>query len=164
MFKSEQGPFPVAGSQGACHGDVMARETDMTIRQRLVWRPADAARAIFLAGVGSVTWRVLDATAPGDDFFDSDLYWWTWIALPLVGAVAGALRSGPWRPLVWAASLMGPSMLANLYIGTIGHDPDDGASLWMVGEIFLIVTGTMVAGARKLGEVMRREPVRPRGD
>jgi hypothetical protein len=42
-------------------------------------------------------------------------------------------------------------MLLVAYEGTVAHDPANGASLWLVGEIFLVVQGALIFGAARLG-------------
>lgn len=89
--------------------------------------------------------RATSETGDGDPF-DSPMYVWSWLLLPMIAAVAA--RKWPTRrPAVWAIALMLPMAVGVAVIGTVLHDPDDGASLWIAGEVFVLVQGLAVWGA-----------------
>lgn len=46
----------------------------------------------------------------------------------------------------WGLALVAPQMIAAAVLGTVLHDPDQGASLWMVTEVFLVVDGLLAWG------------------
>ena len=117
----------------------------------------DVVLGVVLGLFGAGTWAVLSATSdpPERDPFDSPLYWTTWIVLPVVAFGTALLRPQWPRPLCWAAALVVPSALALAVQGTVLHDADHGASLWMVGEIFIAMQGCFVLGAAFLGARLR---------
>lgn len=91
--------------------------------------------------------RTTSSTSEGDSF-DSSLYWWSWLILP---AVAGAASFARPRPLLWTAALIVPIIVAVALLGTVFHDPDDGASFWVLGELFVLVQGAITFGAASVG-------------
>jgi hypothetical protein len=115
-------------------------------------------------GVATVPVLISTSDATGDPF-DSSLYWWTWLVLPAVAAAA-AFADPSTKPIAWIGALYVPVVLGVAYIGTIGHDPDDGASLWMAGEMFVVVQATLSFGAAGVARRQRlrtvRSPLPPR--
>lgn len=111
--------------------------------------------AAFLAvGVG---WAILlqeTTTSPESDPFESPWYLWSWLLLPALGGLA-ALVVGPARPFLWAAAMVGPFAVLVALEGTVWWDSADGASFWLIGEIFvglhllLIAVVTSIVGARR---------------
>ena len=47
------------------------------------------------------------------------------------------------RPLVWTAALIAPFILEVAVFGTVLHNPDDGASLWLAGEFLVVALGAV---------------------
>ena len=89
--------------------------------------------------------RATSETADADPF-DSPLYAWSWLLLPIVAAVAA--RTWPRRsPVVWAIAITLPVFVGVAVVGTVLHDPANGASLWIAGEIFVLAQGLAVWGA-----------------
>lgn len=120
-------------------------------------RATDVILGVLLVLLGAGTWAVLGATSdsPEGDPFDSVLYGATWIVLPIIAFGATLLRPQWPRPLCWAAALVLPSAVALAVQGTVLHDPEHGASLWMVGEMFIAMQGGFVLGAAILGARVR---------
>jgi len=93
-------------------------------------------------------------TSDGDPF-DSPLYWWTWLLWPACALVAAAVF--PDTPAsLWTAALCLPLAIGVALLGTIWHDPDDGASLWIAGEVFVGIQALVTHIAALLGSKMRR--------
>lgn len=106
--------------------------------------------AIVLLGTGWVVFLRLTTTSPEGDFFDAPLFWWSWLVLATVawlGTLTGLERS----PIVWGVCVMFPSMLWAFVAGGLLHDPDHGASLWLAGEVILMVLAGLIAAAAALG-------------
>ena len=110
--------------------------------------------APVLLAVGMGFWLLCHRTRGANDFFESPFSWWGWIALPAIGAIAGAGRAGDYW--LHAALLVGPQMLALAVLGTALHDPEEGASLWMVGETFLVVLVCLTALSGWFGALAAR--------
>lgn len=85
-----------------------------------------------------VSWFLMDAVSSNGDAFDADLYWSTWLILPLLVAIAAAVWPDGHGPPTWSAALFVPWMAIIAWEG-INHDPTEGASFWIVGEIFTLV-------------------------
>lgn len=109
----------------------------------------------LLGSVGVATFFILGASSDvGGDPFDSPFYSWSWVALPVLAGLA-AIANPATRPIVWAAALHLPLMVGVAYLGTFGHDPNDGASLWMAGEVFLVVQAALAIGVAALARTQR---------
>jgi hypothetical protein len=106
-------------------------------------RPSEEVIAFVLVccSVAIVGLLVLTTRSKEGDFFDSPGYWATWLLFPGIALVASLFRPTARTALVSAASLVGPPMVVLAFLGTVGHDPNDGASLWIVGEILLAIEG-----------------------
>lgn len=94
---------------------------------------------LVISQVLTLILMVRSSSTDDGDPFDSSLYWWTWLLYPALAAAATRLRPGEHRPIVWTAALMVPLAIEVALLGTVWHDPDDGASLWIAGEIFVAV-------------------------
>jgi hypothetical protein len=96
-----------------------------------------------LVGVSLVTFLLLRVTTKSNegDFFDSPGYWATWLLFPLIGLVATLFRPSARTAFLAGLALVGPLMAILFVSGTFGHDPNDGASFWIVGEILLVIEG-----------------------
>jgi len=107
--------------------------------------------ATLCAIVGSVFWLVCErSSGTGDsDFFDSSLWWFGFVILPGFALVASAAQ--PRYPRQWAILLVLPQAIATVLLGTVFHDPDDGASLWMAGLVFVGLQGMVSFGGANLG-------------
>ena len=101
--------------------------------------------------VGGVFWLVCErSSGNGDsDFFDSSLWWFGFVILPGFALVASAAQ--PRYPRQWAILLVLPQALATVLLGTVFHDPDNGASLWMAGLVFVGLQGVVSLGGANLG-------------
>ena len=107
---------------------------------RMGGRGADVLVGAVLVVAVTVTGVVMCATsrtADGDPF-DSTLYWWSWLLFPGAAVLASLLRAGGWRVVGWTLAATAPMGAIVAYLGTIGHDPGDGASMWVAGELFVI--------------------------
>lgn len=113
----------------------------------------------MLLTLGSTLWAILNLTSdsPEGDPFDSPYYWSAWIVIPLLAVLAAVLRPAWPRPLWWATALVLPSVVALGLQGTIFHNPDDGASFWIVGEVLLIMNGAIALGAATIVMTFRRK-------
>jgi hypothetical protein len=98
--------------------------------------------------------RDTSRTDDGDPF-DSTLYWWSWLLLPAAALLASFVRPYGRRPLMWTAALIVPLAIEVALFGTVWHDPDDGASFWIVGEMFVAVQGAVTLGAASAGSALR---------
>ena len=98
--------------------------------------------------------RATSSTGDGD-IFDSSLYLWSWLVLPLVTAACGwrFYREPPW---VWVVALVVPLAVEVALLGTVLHDPDDGASLWIVGEFFVLAQALPIYLGASLGAHLGR--------
>jgi hypothetical protein len=98
------------------------------------------------------------------DIFKSPLYWWSWIAFPAAGAVAGYFRGTRSRPIWWSACLTLPGVLTVGLGGTVFYDSNLGVSFWPIGEMFVIVLGGLAGVAATVGASVnasrRREALR----
>ena len=103
----------------------------------------DFGFGLSLATVQVILFWAMRATSrtSGGDPFDSRLLWWAWLILPALACLATAVR--PWgpRPRWWTGALVAPFGLEVALFGTIFHNPDEGASFWIVGKIFVLVLG-----------------------
>ncbi|WP_165068373.1 hypothetical protein [Marisediminicola senii] len=111
--------------------------------------------ALVVVGVG--TQLVLAATAANGDPFDSPLYPWTWLVLPLVAALASVGHPGAVTPLWFTAALVVPSLIGTVWLGA-----SDGSGLWAVGLLFVLVQGVVVLAAAYLGGLLGRRSRRKR--
>jgi hypothetical protein len=98
--------------------------------------------------------RDTSRTDDGDPF-DSRLYWWSWLLLPPAAMLASFVRPYGTRPLLWTAALIVPLAIEVALLGTVWHDPDEGASLWLVGEVFVGVQGAVTLRAARVGRALR---------
>jgi hypothetical protein len=119
---------------------------------------ADRLLFIGLVVVSLATLPLLVATSrtAESDPFDSPLYWGAWIVFPAIAFFVAAYHPRRRGPLTWALGLVGPWMLLLVVMGTIGHDSDDGASFWVVGEVFLVIQVLWIACISKLGHLLAR--------
>jgi hypothetical protein len=93
------------------------------------------------------------------DPFDSPLFQWTWLIWIVIALVAGfVFPTSP--PRLWAAALLGPFAIGVALLGTVWHDPANGASLWMAGELFLAFLGLVALGAAAAGAYLAERPRR----
>jgi hypothetical protein len=127
----------------------------------LVWHRSDVRASVVAGslGISQVVLFVLLLQATSDsadsDPFDSPIYWLTWLLVPACALSAGyALPHTP--PGVWVAALMLPMAVGVALLGTIWHDPDDGPSLWVAGEVFVGVQAALAWGAASAGSSLRR--------
>lgn len=111
--------------------------------------------AIVLAVAGAAFWLLCLATGDGREFTDSP--WWVWGALLLPALAATVAFATPVIPrLWWGLLLVAPQMIAIAVLGTALHDPQQGASLWMMTEFFLVVHGLLAWGGAWFGVALRR--------
>lgn len=112
-----------------------------------------AIRFGALLAIGAIWVLVARLTTPpgkGDDFADSPLFLWGFLLLPAVAFFGARARFEP-RPLAWAALIPLPAALWTLLGGTVFFDDDQGASFWIVGEMFLLVLSVFVGAGAALG-------------
>jgi hypothetical protein len=95
-------------------------------------------------------WASVATSQIGDDPFDSPLYWWSWLITPVLGMTLGLIFPLV-RCRVWMWVIVVPTMLGVALVGTVFHDPDEGASLWVVGEVFVVVQALIVSAAVGIG-------------
>jgi hypothetical protein len=101
----------------------------------------DVLLAVGIAGIQIASFVALRRTSapPERDPFDSSLYPYMWFIYPALTTNASLLRPGPWRPEIWAAALTVPFVTEILLVGTVLAPPDTGASLWMAGELLVVL-------------------------
>lgn len=102
--------------------------------------------------------RVTSTTHDGDPF-DSPLYWWSWLLFAATAFLASYARPA-WRPWRWTAVLIVPLIVEVALLGTVWHDPDDGASFWLAGEMLVFVQGLLTLAAAGVGALLRLRPRR----
>ncbi|HEX7167592.1 MAG TPA: hypothetical protein VF230_11485 [Acidimicrobiales bacterium] len=124
--------------------------------------PIDAALGVSLVGAGSLTVKQMVGTSRVNaDPFDSSMFWWAWLLYPaLVGAATWARPAGH-RPLLWTAAVVAPFATYVAFAGTAGHDPDEGASLWLVGEIFIAMQAVFTLFVAMLVHASKRPRATP---
>lgn len=96
-----------------------------------------------------VLMRATSRTDDGDPF-DSSLFWWLWLILIVTGYLVSRWRPGP-PPLFWTTALIGPLVVAVALLATGWHDPDDGASFWILGEMYVLALGGFAFVAAHVG-------------
>jgi hypothetical protein len=94
--------------------------------------------------------RATSRTADHDPF-DSPLFWWIWLILPTCAFLASYGRPDGSRPLLWTAALIGPFIIAVALLGTVLHDPKEGASFWLAGEVFVLALGGLTFARARAG-------------
>jgi hypothetical protein len=108
-----------------------------------------ATRVALLAG-GTLWVLALELTTDNGDPFDSPLYWWGWLVLPVcafIGARLGVERT----LLAWGITLALPLACWTLVGGTLLSSQDEGASFWIVGELFVFVWAGLIAMGAAIG-------------
>jgi hypothetical protein len=95
------------------------------------------------------------STTDDGDPFDSTVYRWSWLLLPAAALLASFIRPDGRRPVLWTAALIVPLAIEVALLGAVWYDPDQGASLWLVGEVFVAVQGAVILGAAKAGAALR---------
>ena len=117
---------------------------------------------ILAAGVAWVVLLLLTTSSPERDPFDSPLLWWGFVVLPSIAA-AGTASGLEDSSLAWAIGLAGPSGVFAFVAGTILHDPDRGASFWLLGEVTVVVLAALVFAGSAVGDHLRRRgaPLHP---
>ena len=58
--------------------------------------------------------------------------------------------------MLWTAALIVPLLIAVALYGTVWSGPDQGASMWIVGEMFIIVQGGWTLLVAYVGASARR--------
>src|SRR5687767_13668161 len=92
------------------------------------------------------------------DPFDSPLYWWSWLVMPVIAAGVAIARPSIEPPRLVIA-LVVPMMVATAWMGTVGHDDSDGVSFWPVAEVFLLIQALVTfAAASAAARLRRRAP------
>ncbi|MDH4171247.1 MAG: hypothetical protein OEW42_16820 [Acidimicrobiia bacterium] len=117
------------------------------------------ATTLALLAVGAMAAIALQATtdSPDNDPLESGLFWYLWIAFPVVAFVAGMVfpKLSAW----WGFALTLPAMGLVFLGGSVFYDSDAGASFWVMGEVVLLVLAAWstlfavmgAATARRLG-------------
>lgn len=99
---------------------------------------------MILFAIGLLFWLLCFVTSgsSGGDFFDSPYYWSGWLVLPAVTGLIAWLR--PRRAHAWfGVVVVMPQAIAVTLLGTVFHDPASGASLWIVGLVFVGIQGAV---------------------
>jgi hypothetical protein len=94
--------------------------------------------------------RETSRTADNDPL-DSSFFWYSWLILPGCAFLASYARPDGARPFLWTAALIGPFVIELALLGTVWHDPDEGASFWLVGEMFVLILGAVTFAAASAG-------------
>ncbi len=122
------------------NGEAWTRETAARVVDQL--SPRDIATGVAVTIISTAAWLVVMGTSTHSmDPFKSPIYSLTWVAGIASVAVASALNGRGTRPAAWAACSLIPGVLALALAGTVFHDPDDGASLWLAGAFFVVIQG-----------------------
>ena len=114
-------------------------------------RTAAVAGAVVIAGIASLA--LMKSTSPGGDFMDSPWFWWGWVALPVIAAAAAWVSAEGTAYWGWLAVV--PQAMAVLVEGVLFHDPDEGASFWLVGLLFVACLGLLASAAARGGRAAR---------
>jgi len=115
------------------------------------------AIVVVLVGIQIALLLLMRASSTSNgDPFDSPLYRWSWVLIPACAFGVSFIRPHSGLPLLWVASLMAPLMIGVALLGTVWHDSDNGASLWIVGEMFLLLQGTVALLAASAALLLRR--------
>lgn len=121
-----------------------------------------AARVSILAGGALWVWMAVVTTRSSEgDFFDASIFKWGSVVIPMIaflGAFAGIERS----PIAWGIAFVLPAVIWTFLAGTVLFDPDQGASFWVVGEVFLAILGAFTAAGAAIGGVVRQAVDRKR--
>jgi hypothetical protein len=119
---------------------------------------ADRALVAGLVVVSLSTYAAMRATSrtSNGDPFDSRLFWLTWLLFPLVGFFVAAYHPRRHGPRTWAVSLIGPWMALVFLEGAVLLDASEGASFWVVGEVFLLFEMLWILGITALGHLTTR--------
>lgn len=102
-----------------------------------------------LAGLAIATRLVLSTTAGAGDPFDSPLYPWTWLVLPLRAAIASAWRPGAVTPVVFTLALVVPLLVSTSVLGV-----SDTSGLWGVGLLLDLAQGVLMLVLAYLGALV----------
>jgi len=104
----------------------------------------------------AVVWLLAATAGTTGDPFDSPIFWWLWVLLPACGIGAGLLWPTQARYPVWSAAFFGPAVVLTALAGTTWHDPEDGASFWILGEMLIVVLWAVTYAASLLSATVRR--------
>lgn len=118
-------------------------------------RRLTARVAVAVVSVGAAYLALLKSTTPSQegDFFDGPWFWWGWLVLPAIAA--GAAWIDAKGSAYWGWLVVAPQAVATVVEGTLLHDPNQGASFWPVGLIFVGLLGCLASGAASLGAAAR---------
>ncbi len=114
------------------------------------------AFALTVVSLAALFSAIASSTTAEADPADSPVYWATWLVFPVIAFFVATYRPLRRGPLTWALALTGPWMLAALITGTLGHNPDDGASLWIASELLLAIEAVWIVGISSLGHLLAR--------
>ena len=131
-----------------CRGDNEGSATSSHVTGIATGAPGSARTAY---GATIVCPYVLRATSTSgeQDPFDSDWYWGSWLVLAGAAFLAGYAR--PALAAVWGWLVVVPFAVILALAGTVFHDPDHGASMWMAGEVFVFAQAGFAAFASRMG-------------
>jgi hypothetical protein len=102
---------------------------------------------------GSVFWWLCNRLSSSEDFFDTSLWSYGFVILPTVALLASLVE--PKYPRIWAVLLVLPQAIATVLGGTLLHDAEDGASLWIAGLFFVGIQGVFSYGGGAIGSQLR---------
>lgn len=102
------------------------------------------AVAVALVVIGTTHLLVGRVTSQhGVDPTDSPVWWWGWLVLPIVAAIAGVVAprfGGTWG---WLLVLPQLGYLVFSVIRYFWFDSDEGGPLWPIGLMLLLVLGAL---------------------
>lgn len=124
-------------TQGLTSPTVPSRATDRLVLAGLI-----------AASIGLLLAMMVTSPSTSSDPFESSLFRWSWLIVPAAAGVASFVRP---RPVLWTAALIVPIVVAVALLGTVLHDPDEGASLWLIGEMFVLLLGAITFGGASIG-------------
>lgn len=123
-------------------------------------RGVTVALALLIVGTVLAVALWVTTDSPDNDPFDSPLFWWLWIGVPVLAGIAGMAfpRLSAW----WGFIVVAPLMVLVFVEGRVLYD-GVGESFWVIGEVIAFVlaawatVGSMVGAGfvRRLG---RRPP------
>lgn len=106
------------------------RDRGITVRLVTTSRTWVVGAIVTSVGVAYLALLKATTTSAEGDFFDSSFFWWGWL-------------------------VVAPQAEAVMVEGALLHDPDDGASFWPVGLMFVALLGFLASGAAQLGRAAR---------
>lgn len=106
----------------------------------------------ILVLIGSGYWLAMEATSGAVDStpFDSPLYVWSWLVLPMTAFLASMARPQRWG--WWSSALIGPMALGVVLGESVYHSPENGPSVLLMGMVLVGVQAMSTFASGSLGQ------------